>query len=125
MTSTAFQLTSPANPESVRVIRAVASGAAADAAMSYDSLDDLDLAVGEASAALLEHSPGTSLECVVAVSPGELEVSVRLHGAQRAERQWPPAGWEESLGAVVLGAVASNLRYDHREGMPAVSFTIS
>ncbi|NND03347.1 MAG: hypothetical protein HKN91_11225 [Acidimicrobiia bacterium] len=124
MTRPAFRLTTPAAADAVRIIRAVANGAAADAALSYNSFEDLDLAVGEASASLLEHGSGGSLECVVSVAEGSLDVSVALSGSPEATAQWPPADWENSLGALVLGSVASDVHLVHVDGNPAISFTV-
>ncbi len=123
MSDPVFRLTVPASPEAVRVIRAVAGAAAAEAALGYDSFDDLSLAIDEASGALLEHG-GASLHCSVHdTSPG-LAVTLSMTPRPGERSQWPHPGWQESLGALVLSSVAADVDYGELAGCPAVSFNV-
>lgn len=58
----AVALSVPAEPKHLRLTRLTASGFSADLGFSLDEVEELRLAVGEASAVLVEHAaPGASL----------------------------------------------------------------
>lgn len=103
------------------MLRTVARGAASDFELSYDALDELGLALDEAGAALLELGSGETLRCRGARSGTGLSLSVAIDGA--AGQEWPPAGWNTSLGAIVLHSVARDVEYSMEDGRPTISFT--
>lgn len=124
MTATVFSLTVPADPAAVRVIRSVANGAAAEAELAYDTFDDLGLAIDEAGTVLLEHCNAAELRCVLTRANAILTVTISAASPDPSSVEWPPADWEESLGAMVLAAVANSVDFTSSAGNPAVSFTI-
>lgn len=124
MTATVFSLVVPAEPGAVRVIRSVASGAAAEADLAYDSLDDLGLAIDEAGSALLSHGGvGGALRCELSSVGSVLDVTMSASSPKQGV-DWPSPDWQESLEAMVLMAVAGSVSFTRVGGNPAVSFTI-
>ena len=74
----AVALSVPADPRHLRLARLTASGFGADLGLSPDEVEDLRLAVGEASALLVEHaSPGARLTVRYRSDDGELVVEGR------------------------------------------------
>ncbi len=123
MTPPVFRLEVPARPEAVRVVRSVASGAAAEVDMGYDKMDELGLAIDEASTALLELGMGGELVCEAFAAQRGLAVSVAATGAPPTLDSWPPA--ETSLGQMVLRAVAADVELTSEAGRPTVRFVVT
>jgi hypothetical protein len=70
-----IELTIPADPRLLRLVRLVASGLASTAGFDVDELDDLRIAVDEAVTALLEGGNGSSLPISFHVDGGEVAMS--------------------------------------------------
>jgi hypothetical protein len=83
-----IELTIPADPRLLRLVRLVASGLASTAGFNVDELDDLRIAVDEAVTALLEGGDGSSV-------PMRFEVD----GAQVAMTGTTPASGTDPLDA--------------------------
>jgi hypothetical protein len=83
-----IELTIPADPRLLRLVRLVASGLASTAGFNVDELDDLRIAVDEAVTALLEGGDGSSV-------PMRFEVD----GAQVAMTGTTPASGSDPLDA--------------------------
>lgn len=83
-----IELTIPADPRMLRLVRLVASGLASTAGFNVDELDDLRIAVDEAVTALLEGGDGSSV-------PMRFEVD----GAQVAMTGTTPASGTDPLDA--------------------------
>ena len=110
----------PAVAARVHVLRAVTAAVASRMRMSFDAIEDLRLAVDEASAWLLGTNPGASflilrllplddrLEAVVAVEPG-------------AAGAWPPADVEQGLPWRILTALVDTLALGTDTSGPSIS----
>lgn len=123
MTAPTYRLSVPATPASVRVIRTVASAVAADESLSFDQLDEMNLAIDEASAALLEHVEGDVLDCALDVGDHQLSFLISMPAATNTG--WPLPEWRSSLGVTVLNAIASDVDFLMADGNPAVAFAVS
>lgn len=89
-----LELSLPARPENVGVVRHVLGGIAEALALDAELLEDIRLAVSEACANAVVHAyAGESsglMDLDVRVAAGELEISVRDHGAGMAPRADSP-----------------------------------
>ena len=109
----------PADGARVHVLRAVTAAAASRMRMSFDAIEDLRLAVDEASAWLLGTNPGASslilrllplddrLEAVVAVDAGG--------------GTWPPPDVEQGLPWLILKALVDTLALGDDPSEPSIS----
>src|SRR5262245_30964214 len=109
----------PADGRSVHVLRAVTAAVASRMRMSFDAIEDLRLAVDEASAWLLGVNPDAStltlrllplddrLEAVVAVDAGAAT--------------WPPPEVERGLPWRILSALVDTLALGADPGGPSIS----
>jgi serine/threonine-protein kinase RsbW len=70
-----IELTIPADPRLLRLVRLVASGLASTAGFDVDELDDLRIAVDEAVTALLEGGDGSSLPIQFQVDGNEVAMT--------------------------------------------------
>lgn len=112
----------PTRPEAVRVLRGVANAAAAAHRMSFDAIEDMDLALDEAGSALLEWGARGSLRCAVSSDASGLRVA--MSGASGAGIEWPPAGWNESLSGIVLQSVAEDVRLEADGERAVITFRV-
>jgi serine/threonine-protein kinase RsbW len=96
------ELRLPADSAYVSVLRTTAAGLAARLDFTLDDLEDLRIAVGEASALVLpEADPGSDLTCEFWLRPGELTVAVSVS----CQRPAPPD--EDSFAWQVLTTLAA------------------
>ena len=96
------ELRLPADSAYVSVLRTTAAGLAARLDFTLDDIEDLRMAVGEASALVLpEADPGSDLLCEFYLRPGELTVAVGVPCRQPA----PPD--EDSFAWQVLTTLSS------------------
>jgi serine/threonine-protein kinase RsbW len=111
----------PARPDFIHVLRSVIAAIAARADFSFDSIDDMRLAVDEASAQLLSFSaPATMLtRRVTLTEDGGLEV-VASTDADISSAVWPPEGAERTLTWQVLSALADEARFERLDSGPAL-----
>lgn len=117
-----LSLAVPAEPESARIVRAVANAVAANESYAFDALGDIDLAIDEGIGALLEAGGSGSLQCGISVENGSLVFEMSAAGSGQP---WPHPGWDESLGALVLNAVASDVDYLRMGERPGIRFRIA
>jgi serine/threonine-protein kinase RsbW len=111
------RLSVPARSEFVHVLRSVTGAVAGRLPLSLDDVDDLRLAVDEACARLLSlpAAPRTfGLE--LRSMPGRLEVVVSVD----ASATWPTNGFEDTLAWRVLTALAEDVRFELKNGAPAI-----
>ena len=109
----------PAGGERVHVLRAVTAAVASRMRMSFDAIEDLRLAVDEASAWLLGANPGaTSLSLRLLPSDDRLEavVAVNVSGGR-----WPPPDVEQGLPWRILTALVDTLALGTDPSEPSVS----
>lgn len=109
----------PADAARVHVLRAVTAAVASRMRMSFDAIEDLRLAVDEASAWLLGTNPGASslilrllplqdrLEAVVAVNAGG--------------GPWPPPDVEQGLPWLILTALVDRVSFGSDPSAPSIS----
>ncbi|HRI96476.1 MAG TPA: anti-sigma factor [Nocardioides sp.] len=96
------ELRLPADSAYVAVLRTTSAGLAARLDFTLDDIEDLRMAVGEASALVLPQAdPGSDLTCEFFMRPGELTVQVGV----RSRRPTPPD--EDSFAWQVLTTLAS------------------
>jgi serine/threonine-protein kinase RsbW len=96
------ELRVPADGAYVSVLRTTSAGLAARLDFTLDDIEDLRMAVGEASALVLpEAEPGCDLVCTFFMRPGELTVQVGVPSHQ------PTAPDEDSFAWQVLTTLAS------------------
>jgi serine/threonine-protein kinase RsbW len=113
-------VTAPARPEYVRVVRAVARAVAARLDFTYDRIEDLQLVVDEACAALLALSD-TATTLTMRLTPGDDHVVVFVcSDADVDARSWPPPQIEGSLAWQVLKALADVATFEATEDGPSV-----
>jgi serine/threonine-protein kinase RsbW len=111
----------PARPDFIHVLRSVIAAIAARADFTFDSIDDMRLAVDEASAQLLAFAaPASSLTLRIILSEeGGLEV-VASTDADISTAVWPPEGAERTLTWQVLSALADEARFERLDSGPAL-----
>lgn len=111
----------PARPDFVHVLRSVTASVAARINLPYDDIDDLRLAVDEASAQLLVvASEGSALTLRIIPTEDFLELVVAIN-ATRVD--WPPPEAEESLAWRLMSALADEARFERSDHGPALRLT--
>ena len=94
----------PARPEFLHVLRSVVASVAARVNFPYDAIEDLRIAVDEASADLLSRVHDAA-QVRVRVTPSDAGVEVMV-SVDPAPDGWPPAETERSLAWQVIEALA-------------------
>lgn len=103
------------------MLRAVTSGVAAGLDFSIDEIDDLRLAVDEASAHLLSCRPSaTRLRLRLIGRHDRLEVV--LH-ADADLGEWPDEEARTSMAWHVISALSDDAAMEHIDGVPAIRFS--
>ncbi|MGZ4445243.1 MAG: anti-sigma factor [Nocardioides sp.] len=114
------ELRLPADGAYVSVLRTTTAGLAARLDFTMDDIEDLRIAVGEASAMVLpEADEASDLQCRFFMRPGALTVSVEVsaaHGA--AEPDYDSFAWQ------VLTTLATNAEAETGDGRFTVSLTM-
>jgi serine/threonine-protein kinase RsbW len=102
------ELRLPADSAYVSVLRTTTAGLAARLDFPIDDIEDLRIAVGEASAMVLpEAQPGTDLLCLFFLAPGELTVKVEVTSAQPVEPDYDSFAWQV-LSTLATSAAAES-----------------
>lgn len=113
-----ISVTVPARPDFLHVVRSVTASVAARLDLGYDDIEDLRIAVDEASAQLLSDGGDASfLSLTITPSDDRLEVVVCTDGDVR---EWPPTGIEERLIWQVLSALTDRPSFERYQGNPAL-----
>lgn len=109
----------PAERAYAAVLRTTAAALAARLDFTIDDIEDLRIAIGEATAlALPEADPGTDLTCELTLSPGEVSVVVRVEAVDEPEVDRDSFAWQ------VLDTLASDATAGSTDGHLTVSFTV-
>ncbi len=116
-------LTVPADPGYLRIVRTVASSAAAGGALGLEGLENLALAIDEAGTALLRTPGATALSVTLESGPGGIVVELDVDRSPK--EPWPPTGWSGSLGARVLDAVADDVTLTASDGKRSIRLVVS
>ena len=112
------ELRLPADSAYVSVLRTTTAGLAARLDFPIDDIEDLRIAVGEASAMVLpEASEGSDLLCRFHLSPGLLTVEVEVT-SQDAKPDYDSFAWQ------VLSTLATSAAADADSGRFAISLTM-
>jgi len=113
------ELRLPTDGAYVSVLRTTTAGLAARLDFTIDDIEDLRIAVGEASAMVLtEAAEGSALDCTFHLSPGELTLSVSVTTTGEVEPDYDSFGWQ------VLSTLASRAEVDQGEGRFTVRLTM-
>jgi serine/threonine-protein kinase RsbW len=113
------ELRLPADSAYVSVLRTTTAGLAARLDFTIDDIEDLRIAVGEASALVLPQADeGSDLICRFHMSPGRLTISVTVSTSQ------PPAIDYDSFAWQVLTTLASEATLDSGPDSGADTLTV-
>lgn len=112
----------PPSGQYARIVRAVAATAASPV-LAIDGLEDLALAIDEACSQILQAEAIDHIEWTITAHEAYVDVVARAVDG-RADA-WPPADWPESLEAVVLHSIASDVEVAIIDEVPGVRFSIS
>jgi serine/threonine-protein kinase RsbW len=113
------ELRLPADSAYVSVLRTTTAGLAARLDFTIDDIEDLRIAVGEASALVLpEADPGSDLVCGFTLAPGRLIVTVTVAA------ETPPVVDEDSFGWQVLTTLATEATVETGHGQFTVRVTM-
>lgn len=113
-------LTVPARPEFVHLLRTVVASVAGRRGFSYDMIGDIRIAVDEASAFLLAASPASCLS--VRVKPGATSMEV-LVMSDAQPTVWPPPGAQQTLAWRVLSGLTDGAALLREGRAPALRLT--
>ena len=113
------ELRLPADSAYVSVLRTTTAGLAARLDFPIDDIEDLRIAVGEASAMVLpEASEGSDLLCLFYLTPGELTVKVEVTSAEPVHPDYDSFAWQ------VLSTLATSADAEAGGGHFSVSVTM-
>jgi serine/threonine-protein kinase RsbW len=116
--STAIVVTVPPVPDMVHVLRAVTGAVGATMEIPVDALDDLRLAVDEASSYLLTLQPrGSRLRLSLTPSATELRAVVSVDVPSDG---WPAPGFPDSLSWKVISGLVDSVETATDGGGPAI-----
>ncbi len=111
----------PARPDFIHVLRSVVAAVAARAEFTFDSIDDLRLAVDEAGAQLLSFAaPSASLTLQITLTDDGGVEMVASTDADVDEGEWPPNGVERTIAWQVLSALADEARFERLPSGPTL-----
>ena len=106
------ELRLPADSAYVSVLRTTSAGLAARLDFTIDDIEDLRMAVGEASALVLpEAEPGSDVTCEFFLRPGELTLQVGVPARQPTPPDQDSFAWQV---LTTLATKASASTDDHR-----------
>jgi serine/threonine-protein kinase RsbW len=111
----------PARTGYVHLLRVVIAGVAAGLDFPIDEIDDLRLAVDEATAHLLR-AGAASRRVTVRLTPAPDRLDVTVWGDQ-LDGEWPGEADARSMSWYVLSSLADDAQMERVEGHPAVRFS--
>ena len=113
------ELRLPTDSAYVSVLRTTTAGLAARLDFTIDDIEDLRIAVGEATAMVLpEAVEGSALDCTFHLSPGELSIGVSVATTEEIEPDYDSFAWQ------VLSTLASTAEVDQSGGRFTVRLTM-
>ena len=114
-------LSIPAKAESLEIARMVVVSAAARC-LPIDQLDDVALAVHEASLQLIEFAGPHVLHIELWPSRWGVDVAV---SADRSVAPWPPPDWQDTLSGRVIGALVDSVAFNKGATGSSVRLTMA
>jgi serine/threonine-protein kinase RsbW len=112
-------VTVPSQAAFVHVLRSVAASVAARIDLPVDDIDDLRMAIDEASSQLLMLGPSAvTLTLRLRSIDGGVEAVVSVDGS--APAGWPPPTLHDSLAWNVLSGLSDELSFELPDGTPAI-----
>lgn len=116
-----IEVSLPAQPEFLHILRSVVASAAASRDFTIDAIDDLRLVVDEACGQVLQLSPdSTVLKLTIGFREGALELTVSGDGSSAKA----PEDIKESMAWTILSALSDTVNIEDG-GLPAVRLTKS
>lgn len=113
------ELRLPASNAYASVLRTTTAGLAARLDFTIDDIEDLRIAVGEASAMVLpEADAGSDLICRFFMAPGEITISLEVRSASAPEPDYDSFAWQ------VLTTLATSADVDSGDGLFEVRLTM-
>jgi len=112
-------VTVPSQPAFVHVLRSVAASVAARLDLPVDDIDDLRMAIDEASSQLLMLGPSSAtLTLRLHALDAGMEAVVSVDGP--APAGWPPPAFHDSLAWNVLSGLSDELSFELPDGAPTI-----
>lgn len=112
-------VTVPSEAAFVHVLRSVAASVAARNDLPVDDIDDIRMAIDEASSQLLMLGPSSAtLTLRLRALDAGVEAVVSVDGS--APAGWPPPAFRESLAWNVLSGLSDELSFELPDGAPAI-----
>jgi serine/threonine-protein kinase RsbW len=112
-------VTVPSQAAFVHVLRSVAASVATRIDLPVDDIDDLRMAIDEASSQLLTLGPSTAtLTLRLRTIDSGVEAVVSVDGP--APAGWPPPAFHDSLAWKVLSGLSDELSFELPDGAPAI-----
>ncbi|MDP9242605.1 MAG: ATP-binding protein [Actinomycetota bacterium] len=111
-------VTVPARAEFMQLLRSAVGSIAARLDFTYETIDDLRIAVDEACARILS-VPGEPTSLTLRITPMQDRIEVLASTDGKAE-DWPPEDFEESLTAKILDALVDEVSFERVGRSPAV-----
>jgi len=112
-------VTVPSQAAFVHVLRSVAASVAARTDLPVDDIDDLRMAIDEASSQLLVlGSSLATLTLRLRAIDGGVEAVVSVDGP--APAGWPPPAFHDSLAWNVLSGLSDEVAFERPDGAPAI-----
>ena len=102
----------------MQLLRAAVGSIAARLDFTYETIDDLRIAVDEACARILS-VPGAPTSLTLRITPMQDRIEVLASTDGKAE-DWPPEDFEESLTAKILDALVDEVSFERVGRSPAV-----
>lgn len=111
-------VTVPSQAAFVHVLRSVAASVAARTDLPVDDIDDLRMAIDEASSLLMLGPSAASLTLRLHAIDAGVEAVVSVDGP--APAGWPPPALHDSLAWKVLSGLSDELSFELTDGAPAI-----
>lgn len=115
-----IMVTVPARPEFVHVLRSVIASVAARLNFPFDGIDDLRIAVDEASAHLLQVGADPR-HLMLRIRPSDGEIEVEAAVDVNAD-DWPREGAKDTLTWQVLSSLVDEATFERTDDGPAIRF---
>jgi serine/threonine-protein kinase RsbW len=116
-----IQVTVPAQPDFIHVVRSVTGAVAAGFQLPYDEIDDLRIAIDEACSHLLDVRPNAGV-LRLAISTEESRIRF-VASIEAPEAQWPPPNAHQTLTWQVLAALADDAEFAKTATGPGIQFS--